>query len=284
MMIASGRSREDEENNPFLKNWPTFPLGVSAVSAMAAATGGFGIAGHKNVYSTGVRCGNWNEDTIGARIAGGVAVAAAGADDGGRFLSETAAAHIAPRRMDDAAVRSCPPMLSAEDMKTRSEGMPAHLLFGHGFGAHDPEAGAADTYASMSQVCECAGGAARGGGAKRCICVGGGTRGEDRGRVVGGGGAVTSGGLRRWAQVLFSAAKTKTSAIIDASRDGESADVVASVSRKDKMREKRIVDEKGARVRWRAGTGGGRDARSVCARECRRRPSAAARRTRACGQ
>jgi hypothetical protein len=33
-------------------------------------TDGFGICGHKNWYSSSVRCGNWVEDTIGAEIGG----------------------------------------------------------------------------------------------------------------------------------------------------------------------------------------------------------------------
>ena len=31
--------------------------------------GGFGIAGHRNNYSTGIRNGNWVEDTIGGKLA-----------------------------------------------------------------------------------------------------------------------------------------------------------------------------------------------------------------------
>ena len=31
--------------------------------------GGFGICGHKNQFSSGVRCGNWVEDTVGGNLA-----------------------------------------------------------------------------------------------------------------------------------------------------------------------------------------------------------------------
>ena len=46
---------------------------VSGLGIMDAK-GGFGIAGHRNNYSTGIRNGNWVEDTIGGKLAGKVQI------------------------------------------------------------------------------------------------------------------------------------------------------------------------------------------------------------------
>jgi hypothetical protein len=113
---------------------------------MAAATGGFGIAGHKNSYTRGVKVENWNEDAFGEDLVakrGGV-----GAVAGFSATSEARSMFMAPAKMDDKQVRSFPIDPPGTYVASR-DGMPARLLFAHGPDVADPDAGKADIYASM---------------------------------------------------------------------------------------------------------------------------------------
>ena len=109
---------------------------------MHQRTEGFGIAGHRNTYNTGVRCGNWVEDKIGMDMV------RSGHGNPSEFVSEAQANFIQPRKMDDKAVRMCPPVSHTD----ASNGLPAHLLFAHGLAPHDPEAGEGARLSSMTQA------------------------------------------------------------------------------------------------------------------------------------
>ena len=103
---------------------------------------GFGIAGHRNTYKTGVHCGNWVEDKAGMdRVR-------SGQHNPSHFQSEAQANFIQPKKMDDKAVRMCPPTTFTD----AAGGMPAHLLFSHGMAPHDPKQGEEFRMASMSMA------------------------------------------------------------------------------------------------------------------------------------
>lgn len=107
--------------------------------------GGFGIAGHKNNYSQGVRCGNWVEDKIGMDLV------STGVSHPDHFMTETRAHFSQPKRKEDAAPRNLSGLDSTGKDPTAHE-LPHHLLFAHGYEAHDPRAGLDTAYASMSQT------------------------------------------------------------------------------------------------------------------------------------
>lgn len=81
-------------------------------------SGGFGVAGHKNAFSTGVRCGNWVEDTFGQELA------QQQSDRPGEYVSE-AKAHFSRRNADVSRAE-----IAA--VHPSRDGLPRHLLFGHG--------------------------------------------------------------------------------------------------------------------------------------------------------
>jgi len=103
---------------------------------------GFGIAGHKNTYKTGVRCGNWVEDKIGMDMV------RSGHSNPSHFVSEAQAHYIQPKDMDDKNVRMCPPTSHVD----AAGGLPAHLLFAHGLEPHNPRAGEESRLKSMTQA------------------------------------------------------------------------------------------------------------------------------------
>lgn len=116
------------------------PDDASALAAMA----GFGIAGHKNNYSNGVRCGNWVEDKFGMDLA------TSGARNSDHFKTEAQAHFVAPKKMDDRQTRHA--VEPAIDPAATRLGMPRHLLFGHGYEAHDPRAGVKEQFVTMAQT------------------------------------------------------------------------------------------------------------------------------------
>ena len=90
--------------------------------------GGFGICGHKNQFSTGVRCGNWVEDTVGGVLAKQHMRDGPAGYKGAR--SET------QQHYDDTVVRAMANKekfrsQDSEDQLVALRGLPNHLLFGH---------------------------------------------------------------------------------------------------------------------------------------------------------
>jgi hypothetical protein len=56
-----------------------------------SGSGGYGVAGHKHAYATGVRCGNWVEDSVGAELAARAVVPVmAGESEARRHFSDPA--------------------------------------------------------------------------------------------------------------------------------------------------------------------------------------------------
>lgn len=85
---------------------------------------GFGIAGHRNNYSTGVRNGNWVEDSIGDKLASGGAIASY--DQATTEMSQNFIASKGKYEGESLVVR---------DARTQSHmvsGVPKSLLFYHG--------------------------------------------------------------------------------------------------------------------------------------------------------
>lgn len=100
---------------------------------------GYGIAGHKNTYKTGVRCGNWVEDTIGMDLV------KSGHRNPDHFQTESQANFQNPRKRGVAGPPRGPTAPAAA-----ASSMPAHLLFSHGLTPHDPAAGEDSRFATMT--------------------------------------------------------------------------------------------------------------------------------------
>jgi hypothetical protein len=103
---------------------------------------GFGICGHRNSFSTGVRCGNWIEDTFGADLA--QKHRSKGTFSYGSTQSE-AQAHFSEnlKNVDRSALVAG----SQYDQRAKLTGLPLHLLMGHD-GADGPES----MYVSTSDI------------------------------------------------------------------------------------------------------------------------------------
>lgn len=97
--------------------------------------GGFGICGHKNQFSSRVRCGNWVEDTVGGNLA--KIHLRTGPAGYGNLKSET------QQHYDDTVTKA---MAAGEKFRSQDSqdqlvalrGLPNHLLFGHE-GDYTPE-------------------------------------------------------------------------------------------------------------------------------------------------
>ena len=88
---------------------------------------GFGVAGHKNAYSTSVRCGNWVEDVIGHDLSETRHEAAT------EYISEARRSYMDPRLMEDKAAASNVKIPSLAEITVRSrEGLSWDVLFSHG--------------------------------------------------------------------------------------------------------------------------------------------------------
>lgn len=88
---------------------------------------GFGIAGHKNSYSTSVRCGNWVEDSIGHELAQHRGEPAM------EYTTESRRNYVDPRTMAEhpSASRVTIPSLAEITVKSR-EGLSWNVMFAHG--------------------------------------------------------------------------------------------------------------------------------------------------------
>ena len=90
--------------------------------------GGFGICGHKNQFSTGVRCGNWVEDTVGGvlakrHLAEGPAGYKGAMSETQQHYDVTVVKAMANKEKFRAQ--------DSEDQLIALRGLPNHLLFGH---------------------------------------------------------------------------------------------------------------------------------------------------------
>ncbi len=87
---------------------------------------------------------NWSEDATGAALVESRGLHVARFD----AMSETRAAFVRPKVMDDKQLRSFP-----EDepgaYKPSQDGMVGRLLFAHGIDAHDPEASKEGHFVTM---------------------------------------------------------------------------------------------------------------------------------------
>jgi hypothetical protein len=85
---------------------------------------GFGICGHKNSYSTGVKVGNYVEDRIGGGLA---------RDSGSKPLARLTECHanfVDPAMMPDKCVNA--PKENLEERFMLRQGLPYSILFEHG--------------------------------------------------------------------------------------------------------------------------------------------------------
>lgn len=102
---------------------------------------GYGIAGHRNSFATGVRVGNWVEDRFGAELAQSRREAPA------TYGTEARQAYARPAVEAEAAAAAA--AAEAAAMLTR-EGLPRHVLFGHGLHYLDPAAKGEDPYVTVN--------------------------------------------------------------------------------------------------------------------------------------
>src|SRR5690554_3290235 len=88
---------------------------------------GFGIAGHKNSYSTSVRCGNWVEDSVGHSLMH------SRSEQAMDYTTEARRNFIDPKLMeeDPLASRVKIPSLAEITVKSR-EGLSWNVMFSHG--------------------------------------------------------------------------------------------------------------------------------------------------------
>lgn len=88
---------------------------------------GFGIAGHKNFYSTKVKVGNWNEDTIALHLVKTRQVPPL------RYETETRKNHIDYSHFPPDPRTSKLKIDSAEEIQARNkEGLSYEIVFSHG--------------------------------------------------------------------------------------------------------------------------------------------------------
>lgn len=105
-------------------------------------SGGYGIAGHKNTFKSGVRLGNWVEEQFGREL-----VEQRGPPPNS-FVSESKTQFRRPTAEETGAASALDP-----EAALNREGLPSHVLFGHGRTEHvDPAAETGNRFASMSQV------------------------------------------------------------------------------------------------------------------------------------
>jgi len=98
------------------------------------------------MYRPGVRIGNWHEDNIAQETA----------DQGRAFASakfqgatEARTAFVAPQQQHAKYQPPFPVHDVSEPVPASQKSMPKHLLFGHGFDAHDTNAVSKDAFMSV---------------------------------------------------------------------------------------------------------------------------------------
>jgi hypothetical protein len=94
------------------------------LSLLVMTTPGYGVSGHQNAFSTGVKIGNYVEDRFGARRAATLQSQPLAQQ------SEAAASYIDPRAMPDKSAHA-PPDNLVERAMVRA-GLPYNLVFEHG--------------------------------------------------------------------------------------------------------------------------------------------------------
>lgn len=105
-------------------------------------SGGYGIAGHKNTFKSGVRLGNWVEEQFGREL-----VEQRGPPPRSD-VSECKRQYQRPTAEETRAASALNP-----EAALNREGLPSHVLFGHGRTEHvDPDAESGNRFATMSQV------------------------------------------------------------------------------------------------------------------------------------
>lgn len=107
----------------YLKIYDAFEFSTLAMSGTVGF--GFGIAGHKNSFSTSVRLGNWVEDEYGKMLS---IDPTRGLKDG-LPLSEAQSAFIDPRAMHDRT--KCANHVESQLLTAAHEDLPSELIFGH---------------------------------------------------------------------------------------------------------------------------------------------------------
>jgi hypothetical protein len=87
---------------------------------------GFGICGHRNSFSTGVRCGNWIEDTFGADLAQKHRAK-------GTFSYAATKSEAQEHFMNDHSTTDRKSLIAGTqyDQRAKLTGLPLHLLMGH---------------------------------------------------------------------------------------------------------------------------------------------------------
>lgn len=93
---------------------------------------GFGICGHKNSFSTGVKIGNYVEDRIGGELAKSSAIKPL------QKLTECSASFIDPASMPDKSAHA--PKENLNERFLLRQGLPYNLVFEHGQ-PHIPSSG-----------------------------------------------------------------------------------------------------------------------------------------------
>lgn len=96
----------------------------TATHHRAMSTSGFGICGHKNAFSTGVKIGNYVEERIGARLAQTSATRPI------NRYTEASASFIDPRDMPDKCAHA--PKENLVERAMLRQGLPYDLVFEHG--------------------------------------------------------------------------------------------------------------------------------------------------------
>lgn len=88
------------------------------------STTGFGVCGHKNAYSTGVKIGNYVEERFGSQLA------RTGTSRPMSTHTEASVSYIDPRAMPDKCARA--PMENLVERAMVRQGLPYDLVFEHG--------------------------------------------------------------------------------------------------------------------------------------------------------
>ncbi len=98
------------------------------------------------MYRPGVRIGNWHEDNIAQETANKGRATELAKFEG---TTEARTAFVAPQRQQAKYQPPFPVHNVSEPVPASQRSMPKHLLFGHGFDAHDTTAVSKDAFMSV---------------------------------------------------------------------------------------------------------------------------------------